>query len=77
MIDSTGDRALYYRLTNDDTNKLLGTYVDDLLFAGQDKFHQLTLKLDEDIKMKYADEVPLVFAGLHIVLRDDGALTID
>lgn len=56
---------------------MLGTYVDDLLFAGDEEFEEHSKKLDKVITMKSPDDNPLTFAGLRISRTNSGGYTID
>lgn len=81
----TGDQALFYHTTEAEKSGqeegncdgLLGTYVEDILFSGTEKFEKHTKKLDEKIKVKPAKKLPITFAGLSINKEQDGTITID
>lgn len=56
---------------------MVRTYVNDLLFSGEDDFKQHSKKLDEHIKMKPAQQIPFVFDRIRIDQKEDGTVTLD
>lgn len=55
------DESSHLENENEPFEGMIGTYVEELIFSGTDKFREESQMLDESIKMKPASDTPLTF----------------
>ena len=71
------DSAFYIWIVNGLLKGMSGSYVDDLMRAGDDDFKELAKKTASRFEMAKDEEPPCEFTGFHLDRADDGTLTMD
>ena len=68
LTDGTtnGDPSLYVNKINGHTIGMLGSYVDDCLFAGNEEFKKHILKMKQKFDAKPVESDNFEFPGVHI-----------
>ena len=71
------DSCLYFLSRSSELIRVNGSYVDDLLRAGNDRFKSIVNRKLERFETSRNDDVSITFAGIHIEYSPDLIYTID
>ena len=66
------DPSLYIKEGEDDTDGLLGSYVEDSLLGGNEPFQKLTERTLERFESRPRQCDDIEFLGVHITTKSDG-----
>ena len=78
QLESTKvDSSLYFCFRFGELAGINGTYVDDLLRAGDHEFRKKCTKTHKVFETSGDDPTPLTFSGFNVCVNDDGSLSID
>ena len=75
MSQLRSDPPLHYKINNAKLSGLSGTYVDDLLRAGDTSFQKLSLLTHKSFDMKDAFTLPTDFSGFRLFYDPENMLT--
>ena len=71
------DPALYYLISNGILRGLSGSYVDDIIRTGDDKFRKISRKTGEKFEMAEEEEIPCTFTGFSLSRDSKGSIMLD
>ena len=77
MIRRIIDPCLYFLFRSGNLVGINGSYVDDLLRAGSDEFKSIVDRTLPRFETSGNDELPVIFASIHIKYSPDHTYTID
>ena len=77
MIPTPIDICFFFMFRSDELIRLNGSYVDDLLRAGNDHFKSILSRILERFETSRNEDVPTTFAGIHIQCFPDHTYSID
>ena len=76
LTNLESDVSFYFRQGELGLQGMLGTYVDDLVTAGNDSFHQITSRIEKRFESKPPVFDNFYFAGVHIKRDEDNTIHV-